>query len=203
MSDSTLQTTLMQGWIERMRAGDLSARDELLRRVGNRLEHMARKMLKRFPNIPQPLAETGDVLANAVMRLLRTLEKVDPKTMRDFYGLAALHIRRELLDLARHLSAERQGRYIVSLSVEETYLAPLEPAGPEEDADRFETWCRFHEEVEKLPVEEREVVGLIFYQGWKQSEVAELFQITERTVRRRWESAMIKLHAILREDDDE
>ena len=53
-------------------------------------------------------------------------------------------------------------------------------------------------EVEKLPAEEREVVGLIFYHGWKQAEVADLFGISERTVRRRWESAKEKLGHVLK-----
>ena len=30
-----------------------------------------------------------------------------------------------------------------------------------------------------------------------QAEVAELFHITDRTVRRRWEGAMLKLHKLL------
>ena len=51
--------------------------------------------------------------------------------------------------------------------------------------------------AEALPAEEREVVGLIFYHGWEQAKVAELFQVNERTVRRRWQSAMLKLHHLL------
>lgn len=50
-----------------------------------------------------------------------------------------------------------------------------------------------------LPTDEREVVGLIFYHGWSQEEVAELFQVTERTVRRWWQSARLKLHERLKE----
>ena len=41
---------------------------------------------------------------------------------------------------------------------------------------------------------EREVVGLVFYHGWTQAQVAELFQVDVRTVRRWWESALVKLH---------
>ena len=63
----------------------------------------------------------------------------------------------------------------------------------DDDPDELEKWCQFHEEVEKLPVQEREVVSLIYYHGWKQAEIARLFDIAERTVRRRWEAAMIHL----------
>jgi RNA polymerase sigma factor (sigma-70 family) len=55
--------------------------------------------------------------------------------------------------------------------------------------------------VERLPVREREVVGLVFYHGWTQAQVAELFQVNERTVRRWWESAMVRLHRAMKGED--
>jgi RNA polymerase sigma factor (sigma-70 family) len=51
--------------------------------------------------------------------------------------------------------------------------------------------------VECLPAEEREVVGLVFYHGWTQAKVAELFQVSERTVGRRWHSACLRLQQLL------
>ena len=57
----------------------------------------------------------------------------------------------------------------------------------------FDKWVAFHEEVEKLPVEEREVIGLVFYHGFSQAEIADLFQVSERTVQRRWQSAVARL----------
>src|SRR5262245_31275827 len=83
-----------------MRAGDAAARDELLRACWGRLERLAGKMLGRFPNVRR-WAERDDVLQNALVRLLQALEKVEPTSTRDFFGLAAVLIRRELLDLAR------------------------------------------------------------------------------------------------------
>ncbi len=64
--------------------------------------------------------------------------------------------------------------------------ACLDPTSTSENEDDLDRWQRFHEEVEKLPTEEREVVGLRFYHGWGEAEIAELFGVTERTVRRRW-----------------
>ena len=45
-----------------------------------------------------------------------------------------------------------------------------------------------------MPAEEREVVGLIFYHGWKQAKVARFFNVQVRTVQRRWKSALATLH---------
>ena len=46
-------------------------------------------------------ADTGDVLQNSTIRLLRSLQTMRPATTRDYFNLAAVHIRRELIDLAR------------------------------------------------------------------------------------------------------
>jgi RNA polymerase sigma-70 factor (ECF subfamily) len=69
--------------------------------VCGRLERLARKMLRRFPGVHR-WAETGDVLQNALLRLLRALQEVRPESVRGFFGLVAEQMRRELLDLARH-----------------------------------------------------------------------------------------------------
>ena len=70
---------------------------------------------------------------------------------------------------------------------------PHEPIAPE--VTDYDHWVRFHEAVDQLPIEEREVVGLVFYHGWTQEQIAELFQVDERTIRRRWSSACKKIRA--------
>jgi RNA polymerase sigma factor (sigma-70 family) len=173
--------------LERMRAGDQTARDELLRGVSARLEKLARKMLKRYPHVRR-WTETGDVMQNAIIRLLRALESLQPKTTRDFFNLAAVQIRRELIDLARH----HFGPMGDAANLESGVDAAV-GADRERDHD-LEFWTTFHTAVETLPAEEREVVSLIFYHDWKQQQVAELFQVNARTVRRWWQSALVKLH---------
>jgi len=49
----------------------------------------------------------------------------------------------------------------------------------------------FHEAVDHLPAEEREVLALRFYHGWTQGQIAELLGVTERTVRRSWNRACL------------
>jgi RNA polymerase sigma-70 factor (ECF subfamily) len=200
MSDSSVRTLQLHGWLERMRAGDRAARDELLQAVCGRLEQLARKMLRRFPNV-QRWTETGDVLNSALVRLLRSLERMEaPASMRDFFALAAEHMRRELLDLARHFASSKGPRAVQLSQLPDDSRGPsYEPAAPDEDPGELERWCSFHHEVEQLPAEEREVVGLIFYHGWAQADVAQLFAVHERTIRRRWTSAMVRLHHVLGE----
>src|SRR5207244_829955 len=56
---------------------------------------------------------------------------------------------------------------------------------------RLAAWSAFHEAVEKLPDEEREVFDLLWYQGLAHAEAAELLGVAERTVGRRWQEARL------------
>jgi RNA polymerase sigma-70 factor (ECF subfamily) len=145
----------------------------------------------------RPLADTGDVLQTALVRLLRTLTELRPPTTRDFFNLAAVHLRRELLDLTRWVAArpELRLRQEPGGGEDESGLARLPEHPPDEDD--LDRWCRFHEAVETLPSLEREVIGLAFYHGWSQQQMAELFQVDVRTIRRWWRSACSRLHQAL------
>ncbi len=196
MANSSLNTIVLQQCLERWRAGDRTAADDLLKIVGTRLEKLARRMCRSFPNV-RDWTETGDVLQNSLMRLLRTLQNLKPATTRDFFNLAAVHIRRELLDLARHY----KGKNWVPLDAparEDAFATPQPRAEPVAvQNEDFDLWTRFHEAVDQLPVEEREVVGLVFYHGWTQPQIAELFCVDTRTIRRRWSAACERLRTLV------
>jgi RNA polymerase sigma-70 factor (ECF subfamily) len=197
MTYSSLRTPQLHQWLDRAQAGDRAARDELLKSVVHRLERLARKMLGRFPSV-RGWADTGDVLQNAMLRLLRALEEVRPPSVRDFFGLAAEQMRRELLDLARQANRARRVAADPAETLSDDDPMPVADAAVGgDDHDELELWQRFHETVMRLPVEEREVVSLIYYHGWSQPQVAELFGVHERTIRRRWRAACVRLHKLL------
>lgn len=180
--------------LQRLQAGDSRALNDLLRQTCARLRRLARKMLGNFPSVRSCL-ETDDLLQNLNIRLLNVLKKVQLQSPRHFFSLAAEQMRWELLDLARY---HRGLRGSTPLTVghpgtEQTSGAAVEVLDVSEDTTDLEKWCAFHEAVRGLPAEEREVVGLIFYHGWDQAQVADLLQMSDRTVRRRWTSAMLKL----------
>ncbi len=186
--DLSPHTTQLRAWARRIRAGDEAAGDELIRAVVGRLEALAHRMLRRFPAVRR-WEQTGDVLQNALLRLLRALKDVCPESTRRFYGLATEQMRRELLDLARrHGGARGLGANYAA----EQGPEPVDELGA---PDELERWQAFHEGVASLPSEEREVVGLVFYHGWSQSEVAEAFGVNVRTVQRWWQSALLRLRA--------
>jgi RNA polymerase sigma-70 factor (ECF subfamily) len=198
MSDESFQTVDLHNYIDRMRAGDKTASNLLVVACRRRLEVLTAKMLKRFPNVAR-YAEADDVFQGAALRLLRSLESLRPANTREFLALAATHIRRELLDLARHYGSRQASvGMMIPIGVgEDSSSGGFQPADTTSDQAEMERWAAFHEAVQHLPSEEREVVGLVFYHGWTQVQIAELFSVDERTIRRRWKAACLALSATL------
>lgn len=194
MPDLTFDSVNLQKCLDRWQSGDRAAADELLKATGKRLERLARRMTRSFPNV-RGQADTGDVLQNSLIRLLRTLQTLRPKTTRDFFNLAAVHIRRELIDLARRCKTRNRVTFV--RGPDDTDDDRPAESRPVAVADDFDLWVRFHEAVDQLPVEEREVVGLVFYHGWTQVRIAALFGVDERTIRRRWSNACARLRELV------
>jgi RNA polymerase sigma-70 factor (ECF subfamily) len=185
----------IQGLVDRLQAGDESARKELLNCACDRMLLLTRKMLRSFPRVKR-WEQTDDVLQNASLRLYRTLEEIRPKSVNEFFRLAAVNIRRELLDLAKHYYGP-QGQGANHASVGNASASVFEQPDSAEDSSRLAAWAEFHRQAELIPDEEREVFDLLWYQGLSQSEASELLQVSERTVKRRWQSARLYLHNAL------
>lgn len=179
----------------RTQEGDSDALNSLIERSGTRLRSLARHMLNGSPALRR-WTGSDDVLQNSLIRLVRALEAVKPTSSRDFFGLAALQMRRELIDLARHFFGPRgHGANHESGSDERLLDAGVksEPNQP----DVLAQWAELHEHIGKLPEEQREIVDLIFYQGLNQAETAEVLSVSVRTVQRRWHAVLLKLNEFL------
>lgn len=202
MSSEELNTVELHRMIDRMRDGDAAARDDLLRRVERRLRRLAWKMLRNYPGV-QRWADIDDVFQNCSLRLLRALEDVRPESTRRFYSLAAEQMRRELIDMSRKFyGPEGVGSNHASapgVRPDDSGAPKADPVAPDADGD-LEYWRFFHEAVERLPVEQREVVGLKFYHGWSREQIAELFRVDVRTVQRRYTKALEQLREWLNQD---
>jgi RNA polymerase sigma factor (sigma-70 family) len=187
-----LDTPRLHELISRIQDGDGLARDELIRAMLRRMEALAQRMLRGFPGVRR-WEDTQDVLQTALMRLMQSLERVRPESTCHFFNLAALHVRRALLDLARHY------RNTPFDSLPRSGDSTPGPAAPVEEDDRLDSWTAFHEAVDTLPAVEREVFSLAFYHGWPQGQIAELLNVDVRTVRRHWQSACLRLKALVGE----
>jgi RNA polymerase sigma-70 factor (ECF subfamily) len=202
MADSISTTVQIQACIDRLRSGDEAARAEMLDCACDRLRGLARKMLKGYPRVHR-WEQTDDVLQNASLRLYRTLQQITPETPKDFFRLAALNMRRELLDLAKHYygplgQGARHATHVDDPNQSGHNAVTADQSDVTNEPTRMAAWTEFHEQIGALPDEEREVFDLLWYQGLTQVEAAELLQISERTIKRRWQSARIKLHDALK-----
>lgn len=166
--------------------------------AAERLQALTRRMLRDYPGLKR-WEETDDVFQTAVIRLHRSLSEVKPDSFRRFMGLAATQIRRTLIDLVRHHFGPL-GQHTRFHS--DGLLSGRENGALQQAADSFEpsslhAWASFHEAVEMLPDELREVFELTWYTNLSQGETAVLLEISVATVKRRWRSAQLRLGAQL------
>lgn len=190
--------TQLQGLVDLAKAGDQRAKALLIDHACDRLLRLTRKMFRTYPGLRR-WETTDDVFQNSLIRLHRSLAEVELSSVRHFFNLAALQIRRELLDLVRHhLGPEGVG------SNHHTDHQPADDAGGSisrtlEEPEDLTAWTAFHEKVSLLPEEHREVVSLLFYEALSQEEAATVLNVSLRTLKRRWHEAKIKLQEALRD----
>jgi len=154
-------------------------------------------MLRRYGNVRR-WEETDDVLQNAAMRLYRSLEKSKPECAVDFFRLAAVAIRTELVDLARHYYGRRgEGANHATRGKaarrDDSFTPAYEVQVTDEPCELM-AWVEFHKQIEALPEEDRDVLSLLWYQGLSQAEAAEVLGISERTIKRRWQATRLRLY---------
>lgn len=191
MADSPAKTRQLQVLLDE---GSEAAYEELLSIASTRLHKLAKKMLRDFPRLRR-WEQTDDVFQTAAMKLYRSLSEAQPESVRHFFGLAATQIRRTLIDLARHhYGPEGQGARHESGDEHDH-------TGQSDTPESLSAWAEFHEQVEQLPDDEREVFQILWYSGVTQRETAELLNISESTVLRRYYRARLQLKNALHDID--
>jgi RNA polymerase sigma-70 factor (ECF subfamily) len=181
----------LQVLLDSLKNGDPGARAEIIEHACSRLRRLTRKMLRKYRRLER-WEDLDDVVQNAMLRLHASLAEVQPDSVVQFYGLAATQIRRTLIDLAR--------RYFGPEGLGAQNYTDIQHAngrnGSGEPAT-LQQWTEFHETLDALPADERQVVDLLWFEGFSQVEAAILLKVSQRTVRRRWYSARYLLYKAL------
>lgn len=177
--NATPQTAELLQLLEQYRSGDSAAGDRLAEQVIVRLRQLSAQMLHGFPRL-QPHTTAEDLFQGAMARFLKALRDTRIESVRHFHNLAAVQLRRELLDLARR------------------YRQP-QPAGIESAADvpapdAIGLWIDLHEALAELDCEDRDLINDLFYIGLSQRETAALMGVSAKTVQRRWQSLCLRLY---------
>ncbi len=190
---SSDQTVHLQQVIDRLPT-DPNARSELISCAYDRLRRLAKKIFREdFPSLQQA-HDTGTVLHEGILRLLRSLEEVEVTTVGAFFSFSALQIRRTLLDLARRRKTRQATQPVGDANEDSGASTPS--TDPEDNANnpgQLAIWTEFHQKVDELPEDEKRVVDLHWYHGLTQAETAELLEIHPKEVSRRWLRARLKL----------
>jgi RNA polymerase sigma factor (TIGR02999 family) len=175
--------------LDAIQHGDSKAADELLPLVYEELRRLAAaKMANEAPN--QTLQPTA-LVHEAWLRLVG---EVNPKFdgRAHFFGAAAEAMRRILIDRARRKRALRHGGGQVRVELDESAL---------EVPDDDEKILQVHDALGVLAVEDpqkAEIVKLRFFAGLSHEEVATLLGVNEKTIRRHWEVAKVRLFQIIK-----
>lgn len=168
----------------RVRTGEPEAWNSLLALVYDDLRRLAGAYMRDHSvgGMLQPTA----LVHETYLRLLRQ-ESVNWKNRTHFFGVAALLMRRILVDEARHRR--------VAARVEEQ-IAKERPAAHESPIDLFaldEALSR----LGQMDPRQAQIVELRYFGGFTIEETAQFLEISAKTVKRDWEMARVWLRAEL------
>ena len=166
--------------LNRLNAGDTSAREPLLGLVYDELRRRARAWMRRerVDNTLQPTALVHEVWLRMIQQREWNL-----KNRADFFVMAAAMMRRILIDHARAVNAEKRGGDKVFVPLENGMAVAIE--FPAELLDVH----RALERLAQVDPHRARIVELRFFGGLSDDEVAEITGVSSTTVYRQWRAA--------------
>ncbi|MEP6900190.1 MAG: sigma-70 family RNA polymerase sigma factor [Actinomycetota bacterium] len=173
-------TLVLKAWS----SGKKESADELFPLVYDELKRQARIFLsrERSDHTLQPTA----LVHEAYLKLIDQ-NRVDWQNRAHFFGVAATLMRRILVDYAREHAAGKRGGAAQRLSIDDVDISVEQYA-----TDLLE----LNTALEKLAeIDERKatVVEMRFFAGLNEKEIAEVLEVSEKTVRRDWNFARLWL----------
>jgi RNA polymerase sigma factor (sigma-70 family) len=187
--DKESTTAVVQQYLNAL-AGDAPAEPiirELLGRSVLRLERLCANLLHRhYPRLTRPPMnmESAEMVGEVVEGLLKAMNTVRPQTVRQFFALVNQHMRWQLNDLARRL--DKQPAFV---ELREEFLVAPASSGSGITPDGR----RMLSAIDNLPEDAREAFELVRFQGLTQVEVAEVLNVSTKTVQRRLNRASLLL----------
>ncbi len=176
---SRLPVTLL---LQQLAQGDRAALDQLYAALYPELKRVARARLHSGGRADGSL-HTTTLVHETFLRLVAAQE-LRLEDRRHFFAYAARTMRSVIVDEARAWLAERRGggaAHVTLSSADDEGIC----AGSDEPLAVHEALTR----LATLEPELAEVVEMRYFGGYTEDEIAELLQLSERTVRRRWDKA--------------
>jgi len=169
---------------------DPGARDQLFARLYKELHGMARHELRKSSAVTLgPTTLLHETFVNLAQRESLTFDD-----RAQFMSYAAHAMRGLIIDYARSRQAQKRGGLVEITSL------PTELPYAQEDAQDVDLE-RLNDALESLARIDRrlaECVDLKFFGGFSFCEIAELRNVSVRTVLRQWEKARLLLHRLMK-----
>ena len=171
----------------------------------SRLEKSARLAIRHNPRL-QRWVHPEDIVQEVLLRMVKACKKIDINDKSHLFHLMLTQLRRVIIDSYRTLYGPNGWATKIKSDPKAIELSQA----TEEDLSRakfnsgapitIEEWVDFHESVEILPRVEQEVFEMMYYGGFTSNEVAEILQVSGRTVRRHWRESRLILQRRINEN---
>lgn len=181
-------TQILQEWS----AGDTDAPARLMPLVYEELQRRAAEYLRH--ERPDHTLQATALVHEAYLKLVDQ-KRVDWKSRVHFCGVAAQLMRRVLLEHARGHNAEKRGG-----KLEKLYLDETRELAPERSPDLIALDDALQSFATTYP-REGNVVELKFFGGMEANEIAEVLDVSQKTVLRDWNFAKLWLRRELAENE--
>jgi RNA polymerase sigma factor (TIGR02999 family) len=183
------------GLLAKWRDGDATVEDTIVASVYDELHRIAGRYL-RAERAGHSLQATA-LVNEAYLRLVD--QRSSWKNRAHFFGVAATVMRRILIDYARRERAGKRGDRVPHLALDDTAVERSARAAL--SSDHLDDVVAVDDALTKLAaVDPRQsrIVELRFFAGMTSKEIAEVLEISERTVDREWAVAQVWLYRHLR-----
>jgi RNA polymerase sigma factor (TIGR02999 family) len=170
--------------LQAVRDGDADALDRLVPLVYGELRDLAQRELYR--EVPGHTLHATALVHEAYLKLAGSGMPASDRS--HFLAIAARAMRQVLVDHARRRKALKRGGDVVRTTLTDAG-APVE-FQPDE-------MIALDEALEQLDPRQRQVVEFRFFAGMEESEIADVLDVSTRTVRREWVKARAWLYRSL------
>lgn len=177
--------------LNEMTRGDSAAASQAWSLVYHEIHKIAHRCLAREPN--RPILETTMLVNEAYLKLVGQ-NRTSWNSRRHFYRIAAQAIRRILIDLAREANTvKRGGGTATQVSIETNHPSTVPEVLFDDLLDLDDALTR----LARINARLVEIVELRFFAGLSTREVAEMIDVSTRTVEGDWQYARAWLHSAL------
>lgn len=170
---------LLAAW----RVGDRFARDRLFDILYAELKVAAAAMLRGERNVSLSI---GDLVHETILKLI-VLDRIDWQDRAHFMALTSVMMRRALVEHVRAKSRDKRQHHKVELR---TNLPDVANADLEEVNEALDRLAR-------IDRERADIVEMRYFGGMEIADIAVVLELSESTVKRRWQSARLWLYEAL------